>query len=153
VYKNKYINVVSYCFLALTNFLFLSSVPIFSGFLENSALWYCIKILHHFPFLHISTTVVSLFIPHPNFQSTLFSFSPLREFTKATSSKYLLLRWDAGDKSDLVSIGTHKLYLSVSGPNRKSGEPIVLLMQGLGSTIDLWVAVKRHVTPFARWLN
>jgi pimeloyl-ACP methyl ester carboxylesterase len=25
-------------------------------------------------------------------------------------------------------------------------------MQGLGSTIDEWVAVKRHVTPFARWL-
>jgi pimeloyl-ACP methyl ester carboxylesterase len=25
-------------------------------------------------------------------------------------------------------------------------------MQGLGSTIDEWVVVKRHVTPFARWL-
>jgi pimeloyl-ACP methyl ester carboxylesterase len=60
--------------------------------------------------------------------------------------------WNAGDKSALVSIGTHKLYLSVSGPSRKLGEPIVILMQGLGSTIDEWVAVKRHVTPFARWL-
>jgi hypothetical protein len=61
--------------------------------------------------------------------------------------------WDAGNKSDLVSIGTHKLYLSVSGSNRKPGEPIILLMQGLGSTIGLWVAVKRQVTPFVRWLN
>ncbi|PMD22763.1 alpha/beta-hydrolase [Hyaloscypha hepaticicola] len=60
--------------------------------------------------------------------------------------------WNTGDKSALVSIGTHKLYLSVSGPDRKPGEPIVLLMQGLGSTIDEWVVVKRHVTPFARWL-
>ncbi|KAE9377385.1 alpha/beta-hydrolase [Stipitochalara longipes BDJ] len=61
--------------------------------------------------------------------------------------------WNTGDKSALVSIGTHKLYLQASGPDRKSGEPIILLMQGLGSTIDEWVAVKRHVTPFARWLE
>lgn len=67
----------------------------------------------------------------------------------ATSS----IDWNTGDKSNLVSTGTHKLYLSVSGPDRKAGEPIVLLMQGLGSTSDEWVAVKRYVTPFARWLN
>jgi pimeloyl-ACP methyl ester carboxylesterase len=63
-----------------------------------------------------------------------------------------LVDWDTGDKSALVSIGTHKLYLSVSGPDRKPGQPIVLLMQGLGSTIDEWAAVRRHVIPFARWL-
>jgi pimeloyl-ACP methyl ester carboxylesterase len=61
--------------------------------------------------------------------------------------------WNTGDKSALVSIGTHKLYLQASGPDRKPGEPIVLLMQGLGSTIDEWVVVKRHVTKFARWLE
>jgi pimeloyl-ACP methyl ester carboxylesterase len=61
--------------------------------------------------------------------------------------------WNTGDKSALVSVGTHKLYLSVSGPDRKPGEPIVVLMQGLGSTIDEWVVVRRHVMPFARWLN
>jgi len=53
----------------------------------------------------------------------------------------------------MISIGTHKLYLSVAGPDRKPGEPIVLLMQGLGSTIDEWIAVRRLVTPFARWLQ
>lgn len=61
--------------------------------------------------------------------------------------------WDTGDKPRMVSIGTHNLYLSTSGPDRKSGEPIVVLMQGMGSTIDEWVMVKRLVTPFARWLE
>jgi hypothetical protein len=61
--------------------------------------------------------------------------------------------WDIGDKSSMVSIGTHKLYLSASGPDRKFGEPIIVLMQGLGSTIDEWVAVRRLVLPFARWLK
>lgn len=62
------------------------------------------------------------------------------------------INWNTGDESALVSIGTHKLYLSVSGPDRKPGQPIVVLMQGLGSTIDEWAAVRRHVVPFARWL-
>jgi len=61
--------------------------------------------------------------------------------------------WNTGDKSAMVSIGTHKLYLSVAGPDRKPGEPIVVLMHGLGSTIDEWVVVRREVMPFARWLN
>lgn len=61
--------------------------------------------------------------------------------------------WDKGDKSGLVSIGSHKLYLSVSGLDRKPGQPIAILMQGLGSTIDEWVAVRGLVLPFARWLN
>ena len=61
--------------------------------------------------------------------------------------------WDTGEKSAMVSIGTHKLYLSASGPDRKPGEPIVLLMQGMASTIDEWVLVKRLVTPFSRWVE
>ncbi|KAJ5676278.1 hypothetical protein N7536_012450 [Penicillium majusculum] len=61
--------------------------------------------------------------------------------------------WDKGDKDGLVSVGSHNLYLSVSGPDRKPGEPIVVLMQGLGSTIDEWIVVRKLVVPFARWLN
>lgn len=53
----------------------------------------------------------------------------------------------------MVSIGTRKLFLSASGPDRKPGEPIILLMQGLGSTIAEWVAVRRLVLPFARWVQ
>lgn len=61
--------------------------------------------------------------------------------------------WNTGDKSSMVSIETHKLYLSASGRDRQPGEPIVLLMQGMGSTISEWVAVKRLITPFARWVE
>ncbi|TVY57345.1 Uncharacterized protein LSUE1_G009505, partial [Lachnellula suecica] len=58
--------------------------------------------------------------------------------------------WDTDHPSGMVSIGTHSLFLSASGPDRKPGQPVVLLMQGLGSTIAEWVAVRRLVTPFAR---
>jgi pimeloyl-ACP methyl ester carboxylesterase len=61
--------------------------------------------------------------------------------------------WDTGAKSAMVSIGSHNLYLSASGHDRKPGEPVVLLMQGMTSTIDEWVLVKRLVSPFARWVE
>lgn len=61
--------------------------------------------------------------------------------------------WNTGDKSGNVSIGTHSLYLSSFGPSRAPGTPIVLLMQGLGSTIAEWVAVQRLITLFARWVQ
>lgn len=61
--------------------------------------------------------------------------------------------WDKGEKDGLISIGPHKLHLSVSGPDRKPGEPVVILMTGVGSTFDEWVAVRKLVLPFARWLN
>ncbi|RDW80950.1 hypothetical protein BP5796_05648 [Coleophoma crateriformis] len=61
--------------------------------------------------------------------------------------------WDKGDKSGLVSIGEHKLYVSINGPDRRANEPVVIVMQGLGSTIDEWVAVRRLTTPFVRFLT
>ncbi|KAL7927021.1 Alpha/Beta hydrolase protein [Trichoderma austrokoningii] len=61
--------------------------------------------------------------------------------------------WNTGDKSAMVSIGSHKLYLSASGQDRQPGQPIILLMQGMASTIDEWVLVKRLVSPFARWVE
>ena len=61
--------------------------------------------------------------------------------------------WDKGDKDGLVTVGSHNLYLSVLGPDRKPGEPIVVLIRGLGSAVDEWVAVRKLVVPFARWLN
>ncbi|KAJ5642491.1 hypothetical protein N7490_006491 [Penicillium lividum] len=60
--------------------------------------------------------------------------------------------WDKGEKAGLVSIGTHKLYLSAFGPDRKE-EPVVLLMHGLGSTIAEWILVRQKVVPFARWVE
>jgi pimeloyl-ACP methyl ester carboxylesterase len=60
--------------------------------------------------------------------------------------------WNRGEKSGLVSIGSHSLYVEVSGTDRREGEPIVVLMTGLGSTIDEWVAVRRLIEPFSRVL-
>ena len=61
--------------------------------------------------------------------------------------------WEHGEKTGLVSIGTHKLYLSVSGPDRKPGEPVVVLMQGLGASLHEWVMVKDRVSKFARFVQ
>lgn len=61
--------------------------------------------------------------------------------------------WEHGEKSAFVSIGTHKLHLSVSGPDRKPGEPIVILMQGLGASLHEWAIVKRLVSSFTRFLQ
>lgn len=60
--------------------------------------------------------------------------------------------WNAGAKSGLLSIGSHSLYLSVSGPTRKPNEPIVVLMQGLGASLHEWVSV-RALLPNVRWLQ
>ncbi|OBT73529.1 hypothetical protein VF21_07236 [Pseudogymnoascus sp. 05NY08] len=60
--------------------------------------------------------------------------------------------WNRGEKSGLVSIGSHSLHMAVSGPDRHEGEPIVVLMTGLGSTSDEWVAVRRLIEPFSRVL-
>jgi len=43
--------------------------------------------------------------------------------------------WNVGDKAGLISIGTHRLHLSVSGPERKAGEPIVIVIVGCGASI------------------
>ncbi|TVY88870.1 Uncharacterized protein LAWI1_G007762 [Lachnellula willkommii] len=61
--------------------------------------------------------------------------------------------WDTREKSAMIPIGTHALFLSASGLSRKPGTPIVLLMPGSGSTIAEWVGVRRLVTPFARWVE
>ena len=60
--------------------------------------------------------------------------------------------WNRGKKSGLVSIGSHSLYLSVSGPDRVTDKPIVILMTGSGSTISEWVVVERLLQPFYRFL-
>lgn len=58
--------------------------------------------------------------------------------------------WDVGEKSGLVSIGTHNLYISVSGPDRKPEEPVIVLMPGVTSTISEWPVAIRSISQFAR---
>jgi pimeloyl-ACP methyl ester carboxylesterase len=61
--------------------------------------------------------------------------------------------WNIGERSGLVSIGSHKLWLSVHGPDRGSGEPLVIIIPGLASSTTGWVAVQRGLTPFTRVLQ
>ena len=61
--------------------------------------------------------------------------------------------WDTGEVEDHVSIGPHKLYIAAGGQDRKRGQPVVLIMQGMSSTIGEWVVFKRLIAPFARWVN
>ncbi|KAL1970264.1 hypothetical protein VTN77DRAFT_5424 [Rasamsonia byssochlamydoides] len=55
-------------------------------------------------------------------------------------------------KSSLVSIGTHQLFASVSGPVRTAGEPIVIVFAGAGEASSSYPALERLVSKFARIL-
>ncbi|TVY34962.1 Uncharacterized protein LSUB1_G008164 [Lachnellula subtilissima] len=52
-----------------------------------------------------------------------------------------------------VSIGSHKLWLTVCGPDRKAGEPLVIIIPGLTSSTAGWAAVRRGLLPFTRVLQ
>ncbi|MCJ1289088.1 hypothetical protein MMC34_000620 [Xylographa carneopallida] len=58
--------------------------------------------------------------------------------------------WQSGDKSGLVSIGTHKLFAKIAGPPRKAGDPLVVVVTGHGSSISSWPSVLRSCSRFAR---
>ncbi|RFU28024.1 hypothetical protein B7463_g8310, partial [Scytalidium lignicola] len=53
------------------------------------------------------------------------------------------LNGDAGGSSKLVSIGSHRLCLYSYGPNRTPGQPVVIIVPGLASSITGWAAVRR----------
>ncbi|RDW57170.1 hypothetical protein BP6252_13818 [Coleophoma cylindrospora] len=58
--------------------------------------------------------------------------------------------WSRGEQSGLVSIGTHNLRLNSYGPDRKPGEPVVICIPGLASSIQAWAAVTRLLKPHIR---
>ncbi|KAI9048433.1 hypothetical protein LZ554_007269 [Drepanopeziza brunnea f. sp. 'monogermtubi'] len=58
--------------------------------------------------------------------------------------------WDVGQKSGLVSIGTHSLWLQAAGPDRVPGEPAVIIITGLASCAASWAAVIRLLGAFMR---
>ncbi|OJD12395.1 hypothetical protein AJ78_07003 [Emergomyces pasteurianus Ep9510] len=60
--------------------------------------------------------------------------------------------WNKDTISSLVSIGTHKLFLSVSGPPRQANAPVIIVLAGVGETIRSYPALERIVSPFARIL-
>lgn len=52
----------------------------------------------------------------------------------------------------MVSIGTHSLYVSVSGTPRAPAEPIVVCFPGSGDSAVSYRALERLISPFARVL-
>ncbi|KAI1905968.1 hypothetical protein LOZ12_006417 [Ophidiomyces ophidiicola] len=52
----------------------------------------------------------------------------------------------------MVSIGTHKLFISVTGPSRTPLDPIVVVLAGAGDVASSYVVVERLVCSFARIL-
>lgn len=58
--------------------------------------------------------------------------------------------WESVDRSGPVSIGSHNLYLHISGPDRKAGEPVAIIIQGIATSIKAFAAVRRLLSPFIR---
>ena len=58
--------------------------------------------------------------------------------------------WEITSKSELVSIGTHKLFLSTSGPARAPGTPVVIFFTGGGVPVVAHVRLQGLISDFAR---
>lgn len=58
--------------------------------------------------------------------------------------------WESETRSDLVSCGTHQLFVSTSGPVRKPGEPVILFFQGGGSPVATHIRLQKLISGFAR---
>ncbi|KAK2779488.1 hypothetical protein FQN52_002421 [Onygenales sp. PD_12] len=62
------------------------------------------------------------------------------------------LDWNKHPISSLVPIGTHSLYLSISGPPRQPNTPVIIVFAGAGETTRSYPVLERLVSPFARIL-
>lgn len=49
--------------------------------------------------------------------------------------------WTIAEHSGLVSIGTHKLYVSTSGPTRTPPDPLLLIFPGSNAACESWAPV------------
>ncbi|MCJ1409490.1 hypothetical protein MMC19_003571 [Ptychographa xylographoides] len=58
--------------------------------------------------------------------------------------------WETTTKSGLVSIGTHKLYVSTSGPSRAPGSPAVIYFNGAGAPVATHVRLLRLISDVVR---
>lgn len=52
-----------------------------------------------------------------------------------------LSEWTASEKAALISIGTHKLYVSTSGPVRMPGDPLLIIFPGANAACKSWEPV------------
>ena len=57
------------------------------------------------------------------------------------------------EKSGLVSIGTHQLYLSTSGPIRTPGDPLLIVFPGANAACESWEPVSSLLQDTVRVLR
>ena len=50
----------------------------------------------------------------------------------------LLNAWMTSEKAGLISIGTHKLYVSTSGTTRMPNDPLLIIFPGANATCESW---------------
>lgn len=60
--------------------------------------------------------------------------------------------WARDTGSAMVSIGTHCLYTSISGPPRTTQDPLVVVLAGAGDVASSYTALSPLVAPFCRVL-
>jgi pimeloyl-ACP methyl ester carboxylesterase len=58
--------------------------------------------------------------------------------------------WNSGKHSGLVSAGSRRLFISVSGPDRASGQPVVVIMHGVTSSMSAWPVAGRMISSHVR---
>jgi pimeloyl-ACP methyl ester carboxylesterase len=58
--------------------------------------------------------------------------------------------WETTTRSELVSIGSHKLYVSTSGTPRRKGAPVIIFLTGGGVPIAAHVRLQSILSTFAR---
>ncbi|KKK14912.1 hypothetical protein P175DRAFT_0504098 [Aspergillus ochraceoroseus IBT 24754] len=59
--------------------------------------------------------------------------------------------WETGEHDGLISIGTHRLFASIFGPDRTSPTvPVVIILPGAAASIKEWVAMRRMLQPSTR---
>ena len=64
-----------------------------------------------------------------------------------------LNEWATSEKvANLVSIGTHKLYVSISGPIRKPGDPLLIVFPGAHAACVTWELVSSLLQNIVRVL-
>ena len=58
--------------------------------------------------------------------------------------------WETSSKSELVPIGTHKLFISTSGPTRTPRSPVIIYFTGGGVPVAAHIRLQAVLSTFAR---
>ncbi|KAF2760229.1 alpha/beta-hydrolase [Pseudovirgaria hyperparasitica] len=58
--------------------------------------------------------------------------------------------WETSTKSDFISVGSYKLFLSTSGPPRKHGQPVIIYFTGGGAPSIVYMRLQENLSEFTR---